>query len=183
MNKLITITLLSCIGLLLFVTSCKNEEADPSYTLTQTYLNKSTKVEDSDVTGIEYGADVSIPHGGENLTTDGTYRDIFSSIGSNGDVALGTIYTKKTYVKNANGSKGDLLVTFAMAKRESGYYAAGGDWEYVMMPNDGTNNYTANPNGTLPPTTSEMRGQLANCAGCHAAASASDYIFVRGATP
>ena len=183
MNKLITITFLGCLGLLLFVTSCKNEEADPSYTLTQTDLNKSTQVEDSDVTGTKYGADVSIPHGGENLTSDDTYRDIFSSVGSNGDIVLGTVFTKRTYVKNADGSKGDLLVTFAMAKRESGYYASGGDWEYVMMPNEGSNDYGTNPNGTLPSGTSEMRGQLANCASCHAAASTSDYIFARGAIP
>lgn len=185
MNKLLNITLLICAVLLLFATSCKNEsDPEPMYNMTQADLNKSTQVEDTDVTGTKYGADVSIPHGGQNLTSDDTYRDIYSSVGPNGEITMGTIFTKRTYIKNADGSKGDLLVTFAMAKRESGYYTSGGDWEYVMMPNDGSNDYTANPNGTLPAeSATEMRGQLANCASCHAKASASDYIFVRGDVP
>ena len=186
MNKILSITLLICAGLLLFVSACKNntDDPDPAYTLTQSELNKSAQTEELDVTGIKYGANVSIPHGGENLTSDETYRDIYSSIGSNGTITKGTIFTKKTYKKNADGSKGPLLVTFAMAKRESGYYANGGDWEYVMMPNDGSNDYGTNPNGTLPPeSATEMRGQLAMCASCHAAVSSSDYIFARGSVP
>jgi hypothetical protein len=62
-------------------------------------------------------------------------------------------------MKLADGSKGMLQVTFAMIKREEGYYPLGGDFEYVMMPNDGSNDYEVNPNGMLPADGSEMRGQ------------------------
>ncbi len=81
-------------------------------------------------------------------------------------------------MKNADGSKGALQVTFAMIKREPGYFIDGGDWEYVMMPNDGSNDYDMHPNGMLPDEGSDMRGQMANCASCHAKAGAS-YSFVR----
>lgn len=176
-------------ALLLFVASCKNdnnETPEPSYTLTQGELNESTKDVEISVTGRKYGSDVSIPHGGANLTTEETYRDIYSNAGSKKSTAanaMGTVYTKRTYVKNADGSKGDLLVTFAMAKREAGYFTDGGDWEYVMMPNDGFNDYNANPNGTLPSISAiEMRGQLVSCAGCHSKAG-SDYLFSEGEVP
>lgn len=185
MNKFLSITLLLICGSILFISSCKNETTpDPSYTLSQADLNKSTQTQELDITGVKYGTDASIPHGGSNLTTDDTYRDIYSSIGPGGTVTTGTIFTKKTYMKNADGSKGALLVTFAMAKREAGYYVNGGDWEYVMMPNDGSNDYTANPNGTLPAASAtDMRGQLANCASCHAKAASTDYLFSRGSVP
>lgn len=169
------------------MSSCNNnEEPDPTYTLTQSDMNAATDVEETDVTGRKYGDDVSIPHGGTNLTSEDTYRDIYSN--DNGGKSTtassrGTIFTKRTYVKNADGSKGDLLVTFAMAKREAGYFADGGDWEYVMMPNDGSNDYTANPNGMLPDASAtEMRGKLGMCAGCHSQAG-TDYIFIRGEAP
>ncbi len=185
MNKLLSISLILLSGSILFISSCKNEATpDPSYTLTQADLNKSTQTQELNVTGVKYGADVSIAHNGQPISPSETYRDIYSSIGPNGDIALGTIFTKKTYMKNADGSQGALLVTFAMAKRESGYYANGGDWEYVVMPNDGTNDYNTNPNGTLPPeSATDMRGQLANCASCHAKASSTDYMFSRGSVP
>lgn len=176
------------LGLSLLISSCKNDNTqtpEPSYTLTQTDLNNSTQNVEMDVTGRKYGSDVSIPHGGSNLTTEETYRDIYknaSKKSTNAD-APGTVYTKRTYMKNADGSKGALLVTFAMAKRETGYYTDGGDWEYVMMPNDGTNDYVTNPNGTLPSTSAtDMRGQLASCAGCHSKAS-TDFIFSNGDAP
>ncbi len=186
MNKnLLSIILIMC-GAMFFMSSCSNndEDPDPSYTLTQADLNKSTDEVEMNVTGKKYGEDVSIPHGGSGLTFDDTYRDIYSkTTKSTAAEGMGTIYTKRTYVKNADGSKGDLLVTFAMAKRESGYFTEGGDWEYVMMPNDGSNDYSQNPNGMLPPTSAtDMRGQLGTCAGCHAKAP-NDFLFSAGEVP
>lgn len=187
MRKILTITSVLASALLLSLSSCNNDsdpQPTPTYTLTQAELNAATGEVETFITGKKYGQDVSIPHGGNNLTYDQTYRDVYSTTTkSTNDDAVGTIYTKRTYVKNADGSKGDLLATFAMAKHESGYYAAGGDWEYVMMPYDATNDYTANPNGMLPAAGSDMRGQLANCASCHAAAASSDYIFTKGQVP
>lgn len=184
-KQLLSFIVLS-LGVALFMSSCKNdnEDPDPSYTLTQNDLNKSSDEVEKDITGKKYGEDVSIPHGGSGLTFDDTYRDVYSNLSKSTSANdMGTIYTKRTYVKNADGSKGDLLVTFAMAKRESGYYAEGGDWEYVVMPNDGSNDYSVNPNGLLPPTSeTNMRGQLASCAGCHAKAS-DDFLFTTGEVP
>ena len=174
-------------GFPLLWTSCtndNNDDPDPTYTLTQADMNGSDKEVELNATGRKYG-DASIPHGGSGLTTEDTYRDIYSNIGfkSSDASASGTIFTKRTYMKNADGSKGELLVTFAMAKREAGYFPDGGDWEYVMMPNDGSNDYSENPNGMLPDASAtDMRGQLASCAGCHAKAS-NDYLFSQSETP
>ncbi len=167
-------------------TSCKNDndDPDPTYTLTQEDLNKSSKEVELNATGRKFG-DASIPHGGTGLTTEDTYRDMYSTIGfkSSDASAVGTIFTKRTYMKNADGSKGDLIVTFAMAKRESGYFPDGGDWEFVMMPNDGSNDYETNPNGMLPDASqTEMRGQLGMCAGCHSQAS-NDHLFSQSEVP
>jgi len=165
-------------SLVLLTTSCKTEDTDPTYTLTQADLNKATSAEDLDVTGTEYGEDVSIPHNGMPISPDSTFRDIFSNISTSDNIKAGTIFTKKTWMKNPDGSKGMLQVTFAMAKREAGYNPTGGDFEYVMMPNDGSNNYDTNPNGMLPDVSiTDMRGKLGTCAGCHA--KVSSYIFVR----
>ena len=165
--------------LLLLTPSCKkDEDSNPTYTLTQSDLNKSTNAEDLDVTGTEYGVDVSIPHNGMPISPDSTFRDIYSNIAKSDAIKVGTIFTKKTWMKKPDGSKGMMQVTFAMAKRESGYNPAGGDFEYVMMPNDGSNDYAINPMGMLPDVSNtDMRGKLGTCAGCHA--KTSSYIFVR----
>jgi cytochrome c553 len=184
-NLLITLTIL--FGLTFFWSSCSNnddEDPNPTFTLTQQELNNATTEEEMNATGRQWG-ESSIPHGGSDLTYDDTYRDIYSNASkkSANAEAVGTVITKRTYVKNADGSKGELLVTFAMAKRESGYFPEGGDWEYVMMPNDGTNDYGENPNGMLPDASNtNMRGQLGNCAGCHATAG-NDYLFSQSEMP
>jgi len=168
--------------------SCTNENTqtpEPGYTLTQTDLNNSIQEVDADITGTKYGSEVSIPHGGTSGNADSTYRDIFTNVSkkSIGASGQGTVYTKRTYMKNADGSRGPLLVTFAMAKHESGYYPDGGDWEYVMMPNDGSIDYGSFPNGILPSSSeTDMRGQLASCAGCHSKAS-DDFIFSQSEVP
>ena len=113
-------------GFSLLWTSCTNdsdEDPNPTYTLTQADMNGSDKEVELNATGRKYG-DASIPHGGSGLTTEDTYRDIYSNIGfkSSDASASGTIFTKRTYMKNADGSKGELLVTFAMAKRKPGIF-------------------------------------------------------------
>jgi hypothetical protein len=50
---------------------------------------------------------------------------------------------------------------FAMIKREAGYFPAGGDWEYVV---------------TLPDGRLEDRGQIQQCARCHAEGT-SGWLF------
>jgi hypothetical protein len=66
--------------------------------------------------------------------------------------------------KYANGlATGPLHEYAVMIKREAGYDPAGGDWEYAYV--------------TLVPERKVARGQLAECAGCHASAKEHDFLF------
>ena len=100
MNKNLFIVTAVVSVFFLFVTSCNNnsDDPDPSYTLTQTDLNKSTSAVDLDVTGREYGDGVSIPHNGQPVPPENTYRDIYkkNSKKSTDAFGLGTVYTKRT---------------------------------------------------------------------------------------
>lgn len=174
------LTVLIIIGFGIFSVSCSEDSNSPSdndYTLTQTDLNNSVNSLVSDITGDQYGAPVSIAHGGENLTSDQTIRDVYGNLsGLNDEIEVGTIITKKTYLKD-NSTKSDLLVTFAMVKRMEGYYETGGDWDYYMMPYDSTVDYDTNPNGLI--ANAAMSGKLEYCAGCHAKASDGDFVFIK----
>lgn len=120
-------------SLLLLSPFCKTEEdPNPTYTITQLDMNNATNTEDLGVTA--YGADVSIPHNGMPISPDSTFRDIYSNIGASDDIKMGTIFTKKIWLRNPDGSKGMMQVTFAMAKREAGYKPDGRDFEYVKLP-------------------------------------------------
>lgn len=167
------------------VTSCSDDDDDDAagqepYNVTQADLNASTTEIDIGVTGTPYGEDVTVAHNGQPISPDSTIRDIYSTLDDvSEDIDVGTIFTKHTFIKDEDDSRKALAVTFAMVKREAGYNPDGGDWEYVVMPNDGSNDYEANPNGKLPPESAEgMRGKLANCMGCHSAGG-DDYLFVK----
>ncbi|MEE4260065.1 MAG: hypothetical protein V2I62_09910 [Bacteroidales bacterium] len=179
MNKkvLIFTTVLSAI---ILIAGCKKEDKDETpatYTVTQSDLNKAATAEDLGVSGTPFGQDVSIPHNGSTMSPDSTIRDIYSNLNRAATIEMGTIFTKHTFLMNEDGSKGDLQVTFAMVKREAGYNPEGGDFEYIMMPNDGSIDYGVNPNGELPDVSqTDMRGKLAMCASCHS--KSSSYVFV-----
>jgi hypothetical protein len=174
------LTFLISFGLL----SCSNDEDDTveqdPFVATQADLNAAITAADLGVSGTPYGEDVTVAHNGQPVSPDSTIRDIFmSSDNLSDDIDVGTIFTKHTYLKNEDGSKGALAVTFAMIKHEAGYYPDGGDWEYVVMPNDGSNDYDENPNGMLPAeSATDMRGELANCASCHSAGG-ENFLFVK----
>jgi mono/diheme cytochrome c family protein len=168
---------------------CHNQTADGSglfirnvpgeIKTAQADIDNSVTVFEKNITGDKYG-DASIAHNGMPLTSDDTFRDVYSNWASNTQtIEPGSIIIKHTYLKKEDGTKGDLAVTFAMVKREAGFWPEGGDWEYIMMPNDGSNDYSAHPNGTLPPEGAASRGMLANCQGCHAAAPGNNFLFVR----
>ncbi len=174
------LTMLSLIAFIAIIVACSEDSNDPSdndYTLTQEDLDNADNVLIASITGDEYG-DAAIPHGGQDLTPDETIREVLGNMNSlNDDIDVGTIITKKTYMKDDMGDKGDLLVTFAMVKRKDGYYPEGGDWEYYQMPNDGTVDYNQNPNGEI--AKAAASGQMEMCAGCHASASGSNWLFVK----
>lgn len=166
---------------MLNITACSDDDDDDNtpFIATQANLNAATNVVELDINDNKYG-ESTIPHNGNPGSGEDTFRDVFSSESdhSNSELDKGTIVIKHTYAKNADGTKGDLLVTFAMIKREADYYPTGGDWEYVMMPNDGSNDYSTNVNGLLPSDIDDAsRGKLASCAGCHAEGG-TDFLFV-----
>ena len=117
-------------------------------------------------------------HGGpDGLTGDSTIRMVYASAVDISSLPVGTIITKRTYQVDKDGHKADkLYATFALIKQGAGYNPSGGDLEYVMMPNDGTTDYTTHPNGTLPDA-GDTRGKLSSCMGCHSAAGGGDFVF------
>ncbi len=145
--------------------------------VTQNDVNVVSTTWESGITGDQYGAAVSISHGGSGLTSAETNRDVYSNQALADDIKPGTIITKRTYKRNTDGSNSDLLATFAMVKREAGYWAEGGDWEYFRMPFNASTDYSAQPNGSL--AGADASGKLEGCKGCHASATGSDFSFVK----
>lgn len=185
--KLYTMNLLKLVGRCtlamaasMALVSCSSDDDSSSTTqveVTQTDVDAISTSWKSGITGDEYGSAVSIPHGGANLTSAETNRDVYANQVLADDVKPGTVITKRTYKRNADGSNGDLLATFAMIKREAGYWAEGGDWEYFKMPFSASTDYSAQPNGNL--AGAEASGKLDGCKGCHTNASGGDYLFVK----
>jgi hypothetical protein len=60
-------------------------------------------------------------------------------------------------------ASGPLQGYAAMTKREAGFDPAGGDWEYAFV--------------ALSPERKVTRGRMPECAGCHASARDTDYLF------
>ncbi len=121
----------------------------------------------------------NMAHGGPDGTSpDSTVREVFASRSLSGDIPVGTIVTKNTYKRGADGKKTDkLYVSFAMIKREAGYDSDNGNWEYVKIAYDESVDYKTHPYGKLP-SEGENRGKLSSCIGCHSGASGGDYLFV-----
>ncbi len=159
--------------LIVLFASCTKDEDPLTITLTQSNLD-AVSVYIGSYTGGQ------MAHGGPAGTSpDSTVREVNASHSFGGSIPAGTIITKKTYKRGTDGQPTDeLFVSFAMVKRESGYFPDGGDWEYVMMPYSASTDYSAHPYGVLPEAESDMRGKLNSCASCHSAASGGDFIFV-----
>ncbi len=160
--------------------SCEDDDDDKDepFTTTQAHIDKSMTLVET-VSGSEkYGEDVTIPHGGKDLTSDQTIREVYAS--NAGGLEYMTVLTKRTYMKKADGTKGDLLATFAMVKHEAGYSAESGDWEWFMMPNDPKVDYTKFPNGSITGEgAASGKADMAMCNGCHMKADGGDFSFVR----
>jgi hypothetical protein len=75
----------------------------------------------------------------------------------NKPLPVGASVIKEKYKDGVN----ELSEYAVMVKREAGYDPSGGDWEY----------------GYVTPERKVTRGKLVECAGCHASAKASDYLF------
>ncbi len=167
LKLIVTVAFFSAI----LVTGCTKDEVEPTVAVTQANLDAASNFIKSATGGFAHG-------GPAGISPDSTIREIFSDLsGVNGNIPIGSIVTKKTFKKGADGNKTNtLFVTFAMVKREAGYDPANQDWEYIMMPYDNSVDYGAHPFGILP-VEGEMRGKLNSCIGCHASAGGGDYLF------
>jgi hypothetical protein len=79
----------------------------------------------------------------------------------------GSVIVKEKYV--ASGAGRDLVAIAMMIKREPGFEPTQGDWDYAYYEPD---------LGVI-----QTKEQSAYCSGCHAAAAASDFVFVDGLQP
>lgn len=170
------IILVSLLAGVFFYQCETDDDEDQKVELTQEALNNATN-HLGDFTGQAFEA--SIPHGGpDGISVDSTIRAVYANVDQVGSsIDKGTLITKRTYKKNPDGTKGQLFVTFAMFKRESGYDSENANWEYVSMPASENVDYTNNPNGDLD-AEGNARGKLNGCISCHGAADGDDYLFV-----
>jgi hypothetical protein len=162
------------IALAMVLSSCSEDEDPVEILITQGDL-------DGSINPIATVTGGSMAHAGALVTNaDSTIREVFSNRTSlDGNISLGTIVTKNTYKKNADGSKGDLLLSFAMVKRESGYDNENENWEYTVSPFSESVDYEAHPFGLLPDVGNvDARGALTSCVSCHAGAGGGDYLFI-----
>lgn len=82
---------------------------------------------------------------------------LYAELAPSTKFTVGSVLVKK----HALASSSAPGPTFALVKREAGFFPEGGDWEYVALDAEGR---------------VEDRGRLALCARCHAEASA-DWVF------
>ena len=82
---------------------------------------------------------------------------VYTQLAPSSRFAVGSVLVKKHALAAASAPG----PTFAMTKREPGFYPEGGDWEYLVLDAEGR---------------LEDRGKLALCARCHAEANA-DWVF------
>jgi len=124
-------------------------------------------------------------HGGTNTSdvydANNSVRYIYASIDLKTETPKpGDIVLKKTYKKDPNTGKADfnqLRGVTVLHKQSKGYWANGGDWEYIVI--DKATITDKNPNGILPPVSNtEMRGKINMCIGCHKSGGA-DYLFYK----
>lgn len=172
MKKNNLLFVLSLCAIVLF-TQCKKD--DEPVALTQEMLNDANEMVES-LTGEQNG--MNFAHNGTPNDASTTIREIFTDNGRvKNSIDPGYVVTKHTYAANEDGSKGDLLVTFAMIKHQEGFWEDSNDWEYFSFPNnDPTVDFTANPNGLLANAAVSGTGHE-NCWGCHNAAQGGDQLF------
>jgi len=178
-KRVFTITAATLLLTALFVQSCKDKT---STTTTPTTTTPSEFVADDNtfkgfeswtLTATKNGVDPAMlktAHAGDDSTS---VRKIYFGNSAvtreNGEFPVGTIVSKIT---TWQGNGGGSMIT-AMAKRGNNFDAGGNNWEYFVLNADGS---ILVDNGTTMRGANLMNGA---CKGCHAAASATDYIFTK----
>jgi hypothetical protein len=84
-------------------------------------------------------------------------KDVYVSLAPSSRFSVGSVLVKK-HALTSSSAPGP---TFAMAKRDPGFYPEGADWEFIVIDADGR---------------LEDRGKLVLCARCHAEGNA-DSVF------
>jgi len=82
---------------------------------------------------------------------------LYTNLAPSSRFGVGSVLVKK-HASTSSSTRGP---TFAMAKRDPGFFPEGGDWEYIVLDAEGR---------------LEGRGKLAACARCHAEGNA-DRVF------
>lgn len=148
-------------------------------TITQAQYDQINTAVRLGITGVQFGGPLTIPH----ILTDPTItdpnqtiRDVYATQSSlQGTIRPGTVIIKRIWLKNPNGTRGARRNVYAMVKQPTGYYPAGGDFQYIAIKYDTTAINNANPNGII--AQAAFNGQVQLCAGCHASAPGNRFLF------
>lgn len=151
--------------------------------ITQAQLNQITTRIYPNITGNLFGVPQVRPHvfTDPSLTdVNATYRDIYSNRPSlSGTYPVGTVLAKRIHDRNTStGAYGRRRNVYIMIKQFPGYYAEGGDWQYIAVgqdPGDSLKVNSAFPNGQL--SLSTFNGRVSLCAGCHQNAAGGSFVF------
>lgn len=179
MKRLIlSLIIIGIFNLAMVAASKRGSTAKKSYKPSQNDIDMSTTPAKLGITGTSLG-NLSIAHDGKEISPDSSIRDSYTNMSSAKEaIKPGTIFTKKVYERKKDGSKGKLLMIFAMIKREKGYDDKGGDWEYATLSFDKNTDFKKNPNGIFPSVSDNItRGKILYCGQCHLYASGKDFVF------
>jgi len=143
---------------------------------TQAQLDAVTMSIDTGFTGNSFVG--AIAHDGTENPNTSTIRDVFASVSKTSTINTVAIISKRIYKKGSMGQRDTLRAVTIMVKQPSGYFSEGGDWEYILIPIDGSTNLSTNSNGLL--SKAMVRGKLnGECSSCHYKATGGDFLFSR----
>lgn len=187
------IFILLLLALPLVVVSCKDDDDDKKndpqpvqeITLTQAAIDAALNRQFGGKTGVHVNGTDTIPtsHIATIASPDSTNRGLYTSypVEMQGAVQPNAVLAKRVFKRNPDGTNGDLLAVFIIHKQNSGYFSAGGDQNYYVLP--GTSVTEAYPNGQFSQAMRDLNGvsiygKSQYCADCHSRGG-SDYLFSR----
>lgn len=184
-------TILCLSFLIMLLTSCSSSDPEPvipgtnppSETLPENRPFLLTQALLDSVLIIVAPADTAITGNGFGVRIDGSDRnikDIYTNKPLNRAIQVGDIFVIRSF-QNINGRKGPLDFVDIMVRRETGFNASAGSFEYFRMDFDDATDYTRNPNGLVPILNNNRDRGLdiarAGCVACHRFAPGTDFLF------
>ena len=163
--KASSIVFLSFMAIALLISGCASG-SDPDATEVQEFSGYTswTKVNAEPITTDSTGS-LGLAHEG----TKGIREVYVNNLGK--DVSTGaadypypegSVIVKEAFKADSSGAKGALSSITVMVKREMGYDAENGDWEYVNV---------------RPDLRVRAQGRIGMCINCHGAAVLDDFVF------